>query len=131
MAPWAVAHQDPLSTEFSKQEYWSALPLPTPGDLPDPGIEPTPLAWPASAGRFSATSTHWEANLSIAVVQPASHAQLFVTQETAARQASLSLTISQSLSESMSIEAVMPSNHLIPCCPLLLLPSIFPSIRVF
>ena len=49
----------------------------------------------------------------------------------AARLASLSLTISQSLPKFMSIELVMPSNHLILCCPLLLLPSIFPSIRVF
>ena len=51
--------------------------------------------------------------------------------QTAAFQASLSFTISQSLLKLMSIEQVMPSNHLILCCPLLLLPSIFPSIRVF
>ena len=38
--PWTIAHQAPLSMEFSKQEYWSGLPLPPPGDLPDPGIEP-------------------------------------------------------------------------------------------
>ena len=50
---------------------------------------------------------------------------------TAAHQASLSLTISQSLPKFMSIESVMPSNHLILCCPLLLLPSIFPSTTVF
>ena len=50
---------------------------------------------------------------------------------TAARQASLSITNCQSLLKLMSIESVMPSNHLILCCPLLLLPSIFPSIRVF
>ena len=50
---------------------------------------------------------------------------------TAAQQASLSFTLSQSLLRFMSIESVMPSNHLIFCCPLLLLPSIFPSIRVF
>ena len=50
---------------------------------------------------------------------------------TAARQASLSFTISQSPLKLMSIESVMPSNHLVLCCPLLLLPSIFPSIRVF
>ena len=57
--------------------------------------------------------------------------QLFVTPWTAACQASLSITNSQSLPKLMSIESVMPSNHLILCCPLLLLPSIFPSIRVF
>ena len=38
--PWTVAHQTPPSMEFSKQEYWSGLPFPSPGDLPDPGIEP-------------------------------------------------------------------------------------------
>ena len=54
-----------------------------------------------------------------------------VTQWTAARQASLSITNSQSLPRLMSIDSVMPSNHLILCPPLLLLPSIFPSIRVF
>ena len=57
--------------------------------------------------------------------------QLFVTPGTAAHQASLSFTISQSFLKLMSIEYMMPSNHLIPCHPLLLLPSIFPSIRVF
>ena len=60
-----------------------------------------------------------------------SHFRLFATPWTAARQASLSFTISWSLCKLMSIELVMPSNHLILCCPLLLLPSIFPSIRVF
>ena len=57
--------------------------------------------------------------------------QLFVTPWTAARQASLSITNSWSVLKLMSIESVMPSNHLILCHPLLLLPSIFPSIRVF
>ena len=65
------------------------------------------------------------------VVQLLSRVQLFVTPWTAARQASLSITNSQSLPKLMSIESVMPSNHLILCCPLLLLPSIFPNIRVF
>ena len=69
--PWTVACQPPLSTGFSRQEYWSGLPFPPPGDLPEPRIK------------------------------------------------------------LMSIELVMSSNHLILCCPLLFLPSIFPSIRVF
>ena len=64
-------------------------------------------------------------------VQLLSHVQLFATPWTAAYQASLSITSSQSLLKLMSIESVMPSNHLILCRPLLLLPSIFPSIRVF
>ena len=63
-------------------------------------------------------------------VQSLSCVRLFVTPWTAARRASLS-TISRSLLKLTSIESVMPSNHLILCCPLLLLPSIFPSIRVF
>ena len=64
-------------------------------------------------------------------VQSLSRVQLFVTPRTAARQASLSITSSWSLLKLMSIESVMPSNHLILCCPLLLLPSVCPSIRVF
>ena len=64
-------------------------------------------------------------------VQSLSRVQLFVTPSTAARQASLSITNSWSLLKLMSIESVMPSHHLILCCPLLLLSSIFPSIRVF
>ena len=60
-----------------------------------------------------------------------SHVQLFMTPWTAARQASLSITNSQNLLKLMSIESVMPSNHLIFCHPLLLTPSIFSSIRVF
>ena len=64
-------------------------------------------------------------------VQSLSCVQLFVTPWAAAFQASLSNTNSQSLLKLMSIESVMPSNHLILCCPLLLPPSIFPSISVF
>ena len=64
-------------------------------------------------------------------VQSPSHVRLFVTPWTAARQASLSITNSRSSPKPMSIESVMPSNHPILCRPLLLLPSIFPSIKVF
>ena len=46
---WTVAHQAPLSREFPRQEYWSGLPFPPPGDLPDPGIEPVSLVSPALA----------------------------------------------------------------------------------
>ena len=67
----------------------------------------------------------------LVVVQLLSHVWLFATPLTAAHQASLSFTISQSLLKLMFIESVMPSNHLTLCHPLLLLPSIFPSIRVF
>ena len=64
-------------------------------------------------------------------VQSLSHVQLFATPWTAVRQASLSITNSRSPPKPMSIESVMPSSHLILCCPLLLLPPIPPSIRVF
>ena len=76
-------------------------------------------------------------NVPFSSVQLLSCTQLFVTPRTTAHQASLSITNSESIITSrsppkpMSIESVMPSNHLILCCPLLLLPSIFPSIRVF
>ena len=69
--------------------------------------------------------------LTISSVQSLSHVWLFATPWTAACQASLAITNSQSLLKLMSIESVMPSNHLTLCCPLLLLPSNFPSIRVF
>ena len=58
---WTVALQAPLSVGLSRQEYWSGLPSPPPGDLPDPGIEPVYLMSPASAGRFFTTSAAWEA----------------------------------------------------------------------
>ena len=58
--PWTAAHQAPLSMGFSKQEYWSGLPCPPAGDLPDPGIEPASLTSPALAGGFFTTSATWE-----------------------------------------------------------------------
>ena len=65
------------------------------------------------------------------VFQSLSHVRLFATPWTAVHQASLSFTISQGLLKLMSFESVMPFNHIILCRPLLLLPSIFPSIRIF
>ena len=53
--PWTVGHQAALSMGFPKQEYWSGLPGPPPGDLPDPGIEPMGLTSPALADRFFTT----------------------------------------------------------------------------
>ena len=58
---WTVARQAPLSMGFSRQEYWSGLPCPPPGDLPNPGIEPESLKSPALAGGFFTTSAAWEA----------------------------------------------------------------------
>ena len=69
--------------------------------------------------------------VSVSSVQSLTHVQLFVTPWNAARQASLSNTNTWSLLKLMSIQSVMPSNHLILCLPLLLLPSIFPSIKIF
>ena len=54
--PWTVACQAPLSMEFSRQEYWSGVPFPTPGDLPHPGIQPASLVSLALAGRFLTTA---------------------------------------------------------------------------
>ena len=80
----------------------------------------TSVAGPTSSKAFQFSS-----------VQSLSHVRLFATPWTAAHQASLSITNSRSPPKPMSIESVMPSNHLILCRPLLLLPSISPSIRVF
>ena len=60
---WTVAHQAPLSMEFSRQEYWSGLPFPPPGDLPDQEIKPVSLTSPALAEGFFTTSATWEAPL--------------------------------------------------------------------
>ena len=104
----------------------SRLPFPPSGDLPDSGIElEAPTLW---------ADTLWIETVeafNLSLVQSLSHVQLFVTPWTAARQASLSITNSRSLLRLTFIELVMPSNHLILCRPLLLPPSIFPSIRIF
>ena len=76
---------------------------------------------------FKASDASWK---TFVVVQSLSHTRLFLTPWTVAHQTSLSFTISWSLLKLMSIELVMPSNHLILCCSCLLLPSIFPSINV-
>ena len=195
--------------EFSRREYWSRLPCPLAGDLPNPGNEPASSGPPALAGRFFTTeppgkrlttgpdqvrhfpflpsgdaseavqrgasekargvtekrgalASKWgdegagnrvrqlaaerqlprslmhchpsSSTLSasqFSSVQSLSRVSLFATTWTTARQASLSIINSQSLLKLMSIELVMPSNHLILCCPLLLLPPNPPSIRVF
>ena len=139
--PRSVAYQAPLSVEFPRQEYWSGLPFLSPGDLPNPGIEPR-----SPTGRhftlWATREAHRDVDIrillpgasyfkSISSVRSLSRVQLFATSWTAAHQASLSFTNSQSLLQLMCVESVMPSNHLIFCRPLLLLPSVFPSIRVF
>ena len=68
--PWTAAHEAPLSMGFSRQEYWSWLPCPPPGDLPDPGIKPLSLKSLALSGGFFTTSTTWKALL---VIMNANH----------------------------------------------------------
>ena len=63
LTPWTVACQAPLSMRFSRQEYWSGLPFPSPVYLSDPRIEPTSLMFPALAGKFFTSSATWEAPL--------------------------------------------------------------------
>ena len=112
--------------EFFRQEYWNGLPFPTPGDHPNPGMEPSSSAL---AGRFFNTAPPGKLNscqFSCSIVYNSLRPHGLQ-----ACQASLSVTNSWSLLKLMSIELVMPSNHLILCHPLLLLPSIFPSIRGF
>ena len=131
MTLWTVACQAPLSMGCPWHEYWSGLPFPSPGDLPDPGIEPMS---PVLAGGFFTTGppeTLCSVNNFTLSIQLLSRVWLFATPWTAERLASLSITNFQSLLKFMSFESVMPSNHLILCRPLLLPPSIFPRIRVF
>ena len=94
------------------------------GSLPSP--EPHLVALHLLKKKGGATKC-----ISIQLIQSLSCVRLLATPWTAAHQASLSITHCQSLLKIMAIESVMPSNHLIVCCPLLLLPSTFPSIRVF
>ena len=133
MTSRTVAHQAPLSMEFSRQEYWSWLPFPTPGNFPNPRIEPTSLVSSAMASSFFSSWATCETpnSLQLSSVHSLCCVWLFATPWTVACQASLSITNSQSLLKLISIESMMPSNHFILCRPLLLLPSIFSSIRVF
>ena len=62
LTPWTVACQVTLSMGFSRKEYWSGLPSPLPGDLPNPGIEPMYLMSPTLTGEFFTTSATWEAH---------------------------------------------------------------------
>ena len=63
--PWTVALQVPLPVEFSREEYWIGLPFPTPGDLPEPGIEPKSLVSRALAGRFFTTAPPGKPKLTV------------------------------------------------------------------
>ena len=108
---------------FHHREQWSVL--------PGQGTKIPHATWHDQINKLKQTKQLPARRLLLCSVQSLSRVQLFATPWTAARQASLSITNSQSLFKLMCIESVMLSNHLILCCPLLLLPSIFPSIRVF
>ena len=117
---------------ISRQEYLSGLSFPSPVDLPDPGIKlrsptlqaDTLTSEPPGKPKFSHQSVSQSVQLLSRVLQ-------FATPWITARQASLSITNTWSSLRLMSIESVMPSSHLILCCPLLLLPPIPPSISLF
>ena len=133
---WTIAHQASLSMRFSRQEYWSGLPYPPPEDLPNPGIKPTSLMSPAVAGIFFISSAAWEAQKlrHIVAVVPCSVTQSCLTLCHPMDGSTPGFPVLHHLLELlklMSIESVMPSKHLILCHPLLLLPSVLPSIRIF
>ena len=134
--PWTVALQVPLSMEFPRQEYWNILeywsgcPFLSAGDLPYLWIKSVSLASPSLVGRILIT-TREVPYIPISSVQSLSRVRLFATPWITAHQASLSITNSRSSLKLMSIKSVMPSRHLILCRPLLLLPPIPLSIRVF
>ena len=109
-----IAHQALLSMRFSRQEYWSGLPFTSLGDLPDLGIEPVSPGLKTDSLLLSHLGRSF---VPAAVYQLLSGIQLFATPCTAACQASLSFSISQSLLKFMSTESMMPSNHLILCYP--------------
>ena len=122
--PWTIAHQTPLSMGFSRQKYWSGLPCPPPGDLPDPRVESGSPALQADSlpseppGKPSVqfSSVVWSC--------------LTLCDPMDCSTPALSITNSWNLFKLMSIESVIPSKHLILCHPLLP-SSIFSSIRVF
>ena len=131
VSPWSVAWQALLSMRLPRQEHWSGLHFPSPGDPPSPGIYSCLLCLlrrqmdsSLLCHLESPTMTYFSPVPSFGHVRPCDP-------WTAVRQASLSITNSRSLLKLTSIESVMPSSHLILCRPLLLPPSIFPSIRVF
>ena len=134
--PWIVACQPPLSMGFPRQGFWSGLPFLSPGYLLNSGMDS--VSSTLAGGLFTTepqgfpwTESWYHYNIQFSSVQLLSHVRLFVTPWIAARQASLCITNSQSLPKLMSIKSVMPSSHLVLCRPLLLLPPIPPSIRVF
>ena len=135
MTLWTTTSQIPLSMGFPRQEYRSGLLSPSPGNFLTQGLNLSCLHWECWV---LATRPQGKSQLCIYkyicyVSVQFSHSVMSNSLQSriAAHQASLSFTISHSLLKFTSIELVMPSNHLTLCRPFLLLPSIFPSIRVF
>ena len=129
VTPWTAAHQSPLSMGFSRQEYWSGCHTLLQGIFPTQGLDPSLLGllcWQAGSLPLAPPGKPLSISCSVAKSCPTCCDPIL----TAICQAPLSFTISCSLLRFMSIESVMQSNNLIPCCPLLFL-SIFPGIRVF
>ena len=93
--PWTVAFQAPLSMGFFRQQYWSGLPFPSPGDLPNPGIKPTSLTSPAMTSQFFTTSVSWEAHITNICVLVAQQCPTFATPQTVAHQDPLSIGFSR------------------------------------
>ena len=123
---WSLGWEDPLEKEMATHSSildWRIPCTGEPGRLQSMGLQRVRHDW--------ATNTHFRSFWRISSVQSLSRVQLFATPWIAARLASLSITISQSSLRLTSIESVMPSSHLTLCCPLLLLPPIPPSIKVF
>ena len=112
---WTVAYQAPPSMEFSRQEYWSRLPFPSPGDLPDPGIEPRAPALRADA--LPSEPPGKPKRKALLGFKP--RISCFLDRRFNRR------------SHEAPIELEILSNRFMFCHPLLLLPSVFPSIRVF
>ena len=133
VVPRTVARQVPLSMGLSRQEYWSGLPCLPLGDLPNPGIEPASQV--SCIGRQVLCHQRHQRSLYIYICKSVQFSHSVVSDSvmpwTAACQASLSITNSRSLLKPTSTESMMPSNQLILCRPLLLPPSIFPSISLF
>ena len=127
--PGTGAHQAPLSIEILQVRIreWVVMPCSRGSSQPRNWTDVSCIA----GGFFTSWAPREAPWSQFSPVQSLSHVWLFPTPWTAAHQASLSITNSQSPPKPMSIVSVIPSNHLILCRPLLLLPSIFPNIRVF
>ena len=116
---WTVAHQAPLSMRISRQESWSGLPCPPPGDLPSLGIKPVPLKSPAMAGRFFTTSAAWEARSwdKSPHIQYPLHSYLYTLELSVVRLLFLFAYRSASLTESFQRPRPLSLRLVLQCMP--------------